>query len=52
MEGEKGKDRGQKNTAHNNTISFVSNVQDWKKEFIISRRGLSVTLAEWFLTRK
>lgn len=31
MEVWKGKDRGQKNTAHNNTISFVSNVQDWKK---------------------
>lgn len=26
-----GKDRGQKNTAHNNTISFVSNVQRLKK---------------------
>lgn len=32
MEVWKGKDRGQKNTAHNNTISFVSNVQDWGGE--------------------
>lgn len=32
MKAKKGKDRGQKNTAHNQAISFVSNEQDRRKE--------------------